>query len=62
MVAWFGTFLILSSVIQELLRLKSSKTEDFNQKASVEKINSFMPVFHAVWLGMVIGAAFLGVN
>ena len=62
MVAWFGTFLILSSVIQELLRLKSSNTEDFNQKASVDKINGFMPVFHIVWLGMVIGAAFLGVN
>lgn len=62
MVAWFGTFLILSSVIQELLRLKSSNTEDFNQKASVDKINGFMPIFHVVWLGMVIGAAFLGVN
>lgn len=62
MVAWFGTFLILSSVIQELLRLKGANTEDLNQKSSVEKINGFMPVFHVVWLSLVIGAAFLGVN
>jgi len=62
MVAWFGTFLILSSVIQELLRLKSTNTEDFNQKASIEKITGFMPIFHVLWLGLVIGAAFAGVN
>jgi hypothetical protein len=62
MVAWFGTLLILSSVIQELLRIKSSSTEDFNQKTSIEKINGFMPIFHIVWLAMVIGAAFAGVN
>jgi uncharacterized membrane protein len=62
MVAWFGTLLILSSVIQELLRIKSSSTEDFNQKTSIEKINGFMPIFHIVWLAMVIGAAFVGVN
>ena len=62
MVAWFGTLLILSSVIQELLRIKSSSTEEFNQKTSIEKINGFMPIFHIVWLVMVIGAAFVGVN
>ena len=62
MVAWFGTFLILSSVIQELLRLKSANTEDLNQKASIEKISGFMPIFHVLWLGLVIGAAFTGVN
>ncbi|MGA0901999.1 MAG: vitamin K epoxide reductase family protein [Candidatus Nanopelagicaceae bacterium] len=62
MVAWFGTFLILSSVLQELLRIKSANTEDFAQKASVEKINGFMPLFHILWLGLVIGAAFAGVN
>lgn len=62
MVAWFGTFLILSSVIQELLRLKSSNTEDLNQKASIEKITGFMPIFHLLWLALVIGSAFAGMN
>ena len=62
MVAWFGTFLILSSVLQELLRIKSANTEDFAQKASVEKINGFMPLFHILWLVLVIGAAYAGVN
>jgi uncharacterized membrane protein len=53
MVAWFGTFLILSSVLQELLRLKSANTEDLNQKASIEKITGFMPIFHLLWQRLI---------
>jgi uncharacterized membrane protein len=62
MVAWFGTTLILSSIIQELLRLKSAETEDLNAKESVTTISSFMPIFHILWVGLLIAGAFLGVN
>ena len=62
MVAWFGTTLILSSIIQELLRLKSEETEDLNAKESFTTISSFMPIFHILWVGLLIAGAFLGVN
>jgi uncharacterized membrane protein len=62
MVAWFGTTLILSSIIQELLRLKSAETEDLNAKESITTISSFMPIFHILWVGLLIAGAFLGVN
>jgi len=61
MVAWFGTTLILSSIIQELLRLKSAETEDLNAKESITTISSFMPIFHILWVGLLIAGAFLGV-
>ena len=61
MVAWFGTTLILSSIIQELLRLKSEETEDLNAKESFTTISSFMPIFHILWVGLLIAGAFLGV-
>jgi uncharacterized membrane protein len=57
MVAWFGNFLILSSVIQELLRTRSDSQENYTAK-----IIAFMPIFHFVWLAMVIGFAFIGVS
>jgi hypothetical protein len=62
MVAWFGTTLILSSIIQELLRLKSAETEDLKAKESITTISSFMPIFHILWVGLLIAGAFLGVN
>lgn len=62
MVAWFGNFLILSSVIQEILRGKQERTEDESAKAAISKLISFMPVFHLVWITMVIGLAFVGVS
>jgi uncharacterized membrane protein len=62
MVAWFGTTLIFSSIIQELLRLKSADTEDLTAKESITTISSFMPIFHLLWVGLVIAGAFLGVN
>jgi uncharacterized membrane protein len=62
MVAWFGNFLILSSVIQENLRVKSLAIDDEEAKSAIEKISGFMPIFHLVWLGLVIGAAFVGVS
>lgn len=62
MIAWFGTFLILSSVIQEILRGKSERTEDENAKVAIGKLIEFMPLFHFVWITMVIGLAFVGVS
>ncbi len=62
MVAWFGTFLILSSVIQEMLRDKGDRTEDQSAKEALEKLTAFMPLFHFVWIAMVIGLAFVGVS
>jgi uncharacterized membrane protein len=62
MIAWFGNFLILSSVIQENLRVKSLTIVDEDAKSAIEKISGFMPIFHIVWLGLVIGAAFVGVS
>ena len=57
MVAWFGNFLILGTVIQELLR----KRPDF-ESPQIQKLIAFMPIFHLVWLTMVIGLAFVGVS
>jgi len=62
MIAWFGNFLILSSVIQENLKVKYLATEDEEKRSAIEKISGFMPIFHIVWLGLVIGAAFVGVS
>jgi hypothetical protein len=62
MVAWFGTTLIFSGIIQELLRIKEANSEDLNIKASVVQISSFMPIFHTVWIALLIGGAFYGVN
>ena len=62
MIAWFGNFLILSSVIQENLRNKAKATEDEVARNVIERISGFMPIFHTVWLGLVIGGAFVGVN
>lgn len=62
MIAWFGNFLILSSVIQENLKIEFLATEDEEKRSAIEKISGFMPIFHILWLGLVIGAAFLGVS
>ena len=62
MIAWFGNFLILSSVIQENLKIRFLATEDEEKRSAIEKISGFMPIFHILWLGLVIGAAFLGVG
>lgn len=62
MIAWFGTFLILSSVIQEMLRDKGERTEHQSAKVAIEKLTAFMPLFHFVWIAMVIGLAFVGVS
>lgn len=62
MIAWFGNFLILSSVIQEVLRIRAGKASEDSERLAIEKITGFMPIFHLVWLGLVIGAAFVGVS
>ena len=59
MVAWIGNFMILSSVIQENLR---PKFEGADGSSSVERIAMFMPIFHLLWVSLVIGSAFLAVN
>jgi uncharacterized membrane protein len=59
MVAWVGNFMILSSVIQELLR---PKFEGPDGSSATERIVIFMPIFHLLWVSMVIGSAFLAVN
>ena len=62
MVAWFGTTLILSSIIQELLRFKSAESTNLSEQESITTISSFMPVFHTLWVALLIAGAFLGVN
>jgi uncharacterized membrane protein len=62
MVAWFGNFLILSSVLQEVLRLKLEGYESEDARVAINKLIAFMPIFHLVWIAMVIGLAFLGVS
>ena len=60
MVAWTGTLLILSSIIQEILRPKSF--EESSKGEAVSKIMQLMPIFHLLWVVMLIGSAFVGVN
>ena len=57
MVAWFGNFLILSSVIQENLRKRAD-----SEGIALLKIIGFMPILHLVWLFMVVGFAYIGVS
>lgn len=61
MIAWFGNFLILSSLIQVKLQNRISKVEEVVAKAALQRINSFIPIFHLVWLSLVIGSAYLAV-
>ena len=60
MVAWTGTLLIFSSIIQEILRPKS--VEESSKGEAVSKIMQLMPIFHLLWVVMLIGSAFVGVN
>jgi len=60
MVAWSGTLLILSSIIQEILRPRIESESE--ESASVAKISRAMPLFHILWVAMLIGSAFVGVN
>lgn len=60
MVAWTGTLLILSSIIQEILRLRIER--DTEKDEVVAKISDAMPIFHILWIAMLIGSAFIGVN
>lgn len=57
MVAWFGNFLILGSLLQELLRKRSDV-----ESSQIQKLIAFMPILHLVWLTTVIGLAFVGVS
>ena len=56
MVAWVATLFISSSAIQELLRPR------FEGSYTVERIAMFMPIFHLLWSGLLIAAAFAGVS
>ena len=60
MVAWTGTLLILSSIIQEILRPHIEN--DLENSEAVAKISQSMPIFHLLWVAMLIGSAFIGVN
>ena len=62
MVAWFGNFLILSSLIQTKLEIKSRAIEDEAAKLVISRVSGFVPVFHLVWLTLVIGAAYITVS
>lgn len=59
MVAWVSNFMILSSVIQENLR---PRFEGPDGSSGAERIAMYMPIFHLLWISMVIGSAFLAVN
>ena len=60
MVAWTGTLLILSSIIQEISRPMS--VQESSKGEAVGKIMQLMPIFHLLWVVMLIGSAFVGVN
>ena len=62
MIAWFGNFLILSSLIQEKVRIQSRPLEDESKALAIARVNSFVPIFHIVWLSLVIGAAYFYVS
>jgi uncharacterized membrane protein len=60
MVAWSGTLLISSSIIQEILR---PMVEEVTEKGeATSRISQLMPIFHILWVAMLIGSAFIGVN
>ena len=62
MVAWFGNFLILSSLIQSKLESKSLEVEDESARITIARVSGFVPIFHLVWLSLVIGAAYIAVS
>jgi uncharacterized membrane protein len=62
MVAWFGNFLILSSLIQSKLASKSLTVEDESAKLVIARVSGFVPIFHILWLSLVIGAAYFAVS
>ena len=62
MVAWFGNFLILSSLIQSKLASKSLTIEDESARLTIARVSGFVPIFHLVWLSLVIGAAYFAVS
>ncbi len=62
MVAWFGNFLILSSLIQSKLESKSLEVEDESARITIARVSGFVPIFHLVWLSLVIGAAYFAVS
>ena len=62
MVAWFGNFLILSSLIQSKLASKSLTIEDESARITIARVSGFVPIFHLVWLSLVIGAAYFAVS
>jgi uncharacterized membrane protein len=60
MVAWSGTLLIFSGIVQELLRPRIE--EDSEKSPAVAKISQVLPIFHILWTVILIGSAFVGVN
>ena len=62
MVAWFGNFLILSSLIQSKLESKSLEVEVESARITIARVSGFVPIFHLVWLSLVIGAAYFAVS
>ncbi len=62
MVAWFGNFLILSSLIQSKLESKSLEVEEESARITIARVSGFVPIFHLVWLSLVIGAAYFAVS
>jgi len=62
MIAWFGNFLILSSLIQAKLQVRAINLQVEGEASIVQRINTFIPIFHIVWLSLVIGAAYFAVS
>ncbi|MFM7624017.1 MAG: vitamin K epoxide reductase family protein [Actinomycetota bacterium] len=62
MVAWFGNFLILSSLIQAKHQARPTNLQVEGDTSIVQRINTFIPIFHIVWLSLVIGAAYFSVS
>lgn len=62
MIAWFGNFLILSSLIQMKLQMRLKSGPEEEADPAIMRITSFVPIFHIVWLSLVIGAAYFYVS
>ena len=62
MIAWLGNFLILSSLIQAKLQAHPINLQVEGDASIVQRINTFIPIFHIVWLSLVIGAAYFAVS
>ncbi len=61
MVAWVATLLVLSVLLRELVELKKQSIDDEDGVIAIDTIKKWLVPFHALWAGLLVAAAFLGV-